>query len=189
MGLRAALRVLSSPETVRRERKGLLSRLREVDARVAALGAEDRALLEREALRLAGLRQRIGELTGAPECCRSCALRMPGGVPEFPGGFCCGGGTEGVTPWRELAAIRLAGADLAETPVTMDHAGCIFRTREGCTLTPRDRPSMCVRYACRELARELHGRGVMGEIALLSGELEAGVAAIEAKLGLAPPSP
>jgi hypothetical protein len=131
--------------------------------------------MRKVAARLAALRERLGGLTGSPACCRTCAAQLPDPSPGFGGGFCCGGATAGITPPEELVALWLAGARLDRRRVTATHAGCIFRAPTGCTLAFRERPAVCLRFACRELEAELHARGVLQEVLALGDELEAGV--------------
>jgi hypothetical protein len=177
------LRVLpSASPDVRRERRALRQRFAEASGRLTALGGADRSRLRAEAESLAILRARIGELTGAPGCCRTCAHRLPDGHPDFAGGHCCGGETAGVTSARELAPLVLAGSRLDRAPTARRLHGCLFRTPVGCTLTARDRPSLCVAYLCRDLAAELHARGVLPEVLRLREKLEAGVARLERAL-------
>jgi hypothetical protein len=171
----------ASPE-VRRERRALRQRFAEASGRVAALPGAERARLRALAEYLAVLRARIGELTGAPACCRTCAHRLPGGHPDFAGGHCCGGETAGVTSARELTPLALAGSRVDRAPTARRLHGCLFRTPVGCTLAARDRPSLCVAYLCRDLAAELHARGVLEGVLRLREELEAGVLRLERAL-------
>jgi hypothetical protein len=182
--LPATLRILTEPRSVREDRRGLAARLRQVERRIDALGPAARASLRARARRLADLRAEVGRLTGSPRCCAGCEARLLEPTPGFDGGLCCGTGTEAVTGLRELAALALAGARSARAPGTDRHAGCMFRTTRGCTLAPRVRPTICVRYLCRELTRELHARGVLDEVLRLGEELDRGVAEIEGALGL-----
>ncbi|MGE5787081.1 MAG: hypothetical protein ACM3ZE_20980, partial [Myxococcales bacterium] len=82
----------------------------------------------------------------------------------------------GSTAWLftndELVALRLSGTKRrhlsARCTPTM---GCAFRSRAGCTLPPRHRPNICVRYTCRELEAELAARGDRARIAALQAKL------------------
>jgi hypothetical protein len=77
----------------------------------------------------------------------------------WPGGHCCSGPTRNLFTDEELAALRLSGT----TPGVLRlprgaHSGCAFRGPLGCSLEAAHRPSLCVRYTCRDLEAEL-GRG------------------------------
>lgn len=179
-----SLRVLTEPASVRNDRRELAERARQVQRALSRLEARERDLLVHEAARMAEIRARLGTLTGTPSSCRTCAHRLPGGRPDFAGGHCCGGDTAGYTPERELAPLALAGTRLWRARATDTHHGCMFRAPEGCTLPARDRPSMCLRYLCRELMSELARRGVLAEVLKLAEELEAGVRRIGEHLGM-----
>lgn len=55
-----------------------------------------------------------------------------------------------------MRTLKIAGtrADRLDPPRS-DHAGCSFRGPEGCSLPAEDRPSLCVRYLCMDLRREI----------------------------------
>jgi hypothetical protein len=92
---------------------------------------------------------------------------------RWDGGFCCGGRTEGVFDDDEIAALALAGtAPGAMRTPQGDHAGCAFRGPTGCSLDARDRPNLCVRFACRELEAELRKRGDWERVRALTRRLE-----------------
>jgi hypothetical protein len=80
----------------------------------------------------------------------------------------------------EITALAIAGtpAPSMRAP-TSDHAGCAFRGPEGCTLDPRDRPNLCVRYVCRKLEAELRARGDWAAIRALGNRLGAAFARFE----------
>ena len=173
-----------APASVRADRRALRARLRSASRRIRGVEASEREALRAEAHRLTGLRVTIGQLTGTPRCCGVCAARLPDAPPRFAGGFCCGSKSAPVTLERELAVLLLDGYRLAAAPATRAHAGCLFRTPEGCTLSPAARPSLCVCYLCTDLKRELHARGVLARVVALSDELQHGVERIGAALGL-----
>ena len=82
-----------------------------------------------------------------------------GNDTQWPGGHCCSGPTRNLFTDEELAALRLART----TPGVLRlprgaHSGCAFRGPLGCSLDAAHRPSLCVRYTCRDLEAEL-GRG------------------------------
>jgi hypothetical protein len=93
---------------------------------------------------------------------------------RWDGGFCCGGRTEGVFDDDEVAALALAGTRPRDLRVPDgDHAGCAFRGPRGCVLSPVDRPSLCVRFVCRELEAELREDGAWERTRALTRQLEA----------------
>jgi hypothetical protein len=107
------------------------------------------------------------------ESCTGCAKghSLPHG--RWDGGFCCGGRTDGVFDDDEVAALALAGTDPRDLrPPGGDHAGCAFRGPQGCSLDARDRPNLCVRFACRELEAELRARGEWDRVRALTRRLE-----------------
>jgi hypothetical protein len=135
----------------------------------AATGSpEERAL----AAELRRLREELAAAFQRVDACGSCARGHPLPHGRFPGGHCCGTRTEQVFTDDEVAALALAGTspgDLA--PPTGDHAGCAFRGPEGCSLAAADRPSICVRYICRELEAELRERGDLARIKAIAASL------------------
>jgi hypothetical protein len=175
--MRAALSILTATAEVRRDRAELLARIDSVRARLD--GVPGRGALEAEARRLAALRERIVEVMGSPASCSGCAARLPGATPGWPGGHCCSGAVANVTTDTELVPLVLAGRRLDRARLTREHRGCVFREAGGCTLGAADRPSVCVRYMCRDLSAELAARGVIREIVALTDELADGVAALE----------
>jgi hypothetical protein len=50
-------------------------------------------------------------------------------------------------------------------------AGCAFRAPTGCSLDAAHRPSVCVRYTCRELEGELDTRNGRAEIVRLQARM------------------
>ena len=92
---------------------------------------------------------------------------------RWDGGFCCGGRTEGVFDDSESAALALAGTRPRDLRAPAgDHAGCAFRGPEGCSLAAEDRPSLCVRFVCRELEGELRASGDWTRVRALTRTLE-----------------
>jgi hypothetical protein len=168
--------------SVRRERRDLASRTREIRRRIAQVDPHKRRGLKEKAERLAAIRERLGGLVGAPACCQTCEAHLPDGLPGFSGGVCCGGSIDGITPEEELIALCLAGTRLDRRRVTGLNGGCLFRSVTGCTLAFRERPGVCLCYFCRELCAELHARGVLSEVLALADELEVGVRSLACAL-------
>jgi hypothetical protein len=121
------------------------------------------------------LRRLRGALAGAfgrVESCRSCVRPRS---TSWPGGHCCSGRTEHLFTDHELGALRLSGTTPSRFKLPRaPHLGCAFRGPAGCSLEPRDRPCLCVRYTCRELEGELAGRADRYAIKRLQAELRAG---------------
>lgn len=141
----------------------------------AAPGAND--VPEEEAMAAAELRRLRIELSAALadiESCGGCAKGHPLPHGRWSGGHCCGCRTEDVFTDDEVAALRLSGTTPGRlVPPVSDHAGCVFRGPEGCSLDPADRPNICVRYVCRELEGELRERGDLARIKALSTRIGA----------------
>jgi hypothetical protein len=73
----------------------------------------------------------------------------------------------------EVAALALGGTRPRHLqPPEGDHAGCAFRGPTGCSLNPVDRPSLCVRFVCRELESELRASGDWERVRNLTRQLE-----------------
>jgi len=88
--------------------------------------------------------------------CAHCARGHPLPNGRWDGGHCCGGKTLELFSPDEVAALKLAGTDgAALSAPRSDHAGCVFRGPQGCSIDPADRPTICVRYVCAELREEL----------------------------------
>lgn len=186
MSLGGALRALLRPASVRQDRASLGERLRDVDERLRKLAPDQLATLRAQAAALEPLRRAIAEKTGTPSACRTCATRQPSPHPAFPGGFCCGGGTERVHSRVELVPLRLRQRPLLDAPLTTLHHGCIFRTPErGCTLDPVERPAVCLAYICTELRAELGPQGRLAELEVLAEALRGRVNALERALAAA----
>jgi len=121
---------------------------------------------------LRGLRARLSAELAEVRSCGGCARGHPLPNGRWDGGHCCGGKTAEIFSDDELWALHLGGTmpeDLRAP--SSDHAGCAFRGPTGCSLPPVDRPTLCVRYVCRELERELAARGDGARIRFLAGEL------------------
>ena len=161
----------------------LLARVRQVPTRTAELAALRRRLRAARADapgddervladRIRALKQALSAAIAAPACCTGCAAGQPAPGGTFAGGHCCSGVTADIFVDDEVAALALAGTrpgDLAG-PRT-EHAGCAFRGPTGCTLTPGDRATLCARYLCDDLRRELHADGRLDAIEALVAEL------------------
>ncbi|MGE5184939.1 MAG: hypothetical protein ACM31C_22880 [Acidobacteriota bacterium] len=137
--------------------------------RAARPAADERAT----ALHVRELKAEITHAIGDVSCCTSCAqgLPAPGGI--FAGGHCCSGDTSVIFGDDDVAALAQAGTRAGDlvAPRT-EHAGCAFRGQTGCTLAPTERATLCLRYVCNDLRRELHRAGRLDEVERLIGELE-----------------
>jgi hypothetical protein len=152
------------PRSRRDEVDHLHARLRE---EAEAASPEERAI----AAELRTLRIELGEAMGTIASCASCATGCEAPHGRWDGGFCCGGGeTLGVFGDDEIAALAAAGTTYLPAP-SDDHAGCAFRGSRGCTLTPADRPNLCVIFLCTDATREVHDRGGLGRIEEISERL------------------
>jgi hypothetical protein len=133
----------------------------EVPAAEAALAVELRRLREELSAALAGV-----------SSCGGCAKGHPLPHGRWDGGHCCGCRTEQVFTDDEVAALRLSGTTAGRlAPPDGDHAGCAFRGPAGCSLAVADRPSLCVRYVCRELEGELRRRGDLARVKAIAAAL------------------
>jgi len=139
------------------------------------------------ALAMRAIKQRLATLTAGVTCCSRCAVNRPWPRGAFTGGDCCSGNTAELFDDDELAALAQAGTRMRDliAPHT-EHAGCAFRGEHGCTLSPADRPGLCLHYLCDRLRGELHARGQLDEVeqltAKLDRQMQAFVAAREARL-------
>ncbi len=181
-----ALRSLTAPRAVRAELRRLRGEERAVRLRLGALARAERLRLRGLAAELVPLRERILALTARPRCCTRCAAPTPWGGEALPGGLCCSGTSEAIFNPVELAPLVLAGRAPSDHAVAPSRAGCLFRGAAGCLLPAGSRPSLCLGHLCRELAAELHGRGVIPELLELAEELAARGRAIGEALGLEP---
>jgi hypothetical protein len=125
------------------------------------------------ATELRHLREKLAVAFGTAEACTGCARGHPLPHGRWNGGHCCGTPTTAVFTDDEIAALRLGGTTPArlQPPVGEDHAGCAFRGPAGCSLAPGDRPSICVRYICRQLDEELFARGDRRHVKAIAAEL------------------
>jgi hypothetical protein len=153
------------------------SRARDVDAarrRIAGAakrgGNEEAVALARE---LRALKPQVLAALANVQACSGCGKgrSLPHG--RWDGGFCCGGRTDGVFDDDESAALALGGTRPRHLRAPAgDHAGCAFRGPEGCSLEAEDRPSLCVRFVCRELEGELRASGDFARVRALTRTLE-----------------
>jgi hypothetical protein len=152
----------SRADEVREVRRGL------VQAPAASATDEEVEL----AHRARALKAELSRATERVLACGSCARGHPLPHGRWSGGHCCGARTELLFTGDELAMLRLAGTRPLDLVAPRSaHAGCAFRGPDGCSLAAEDRPALCVRYVCSELARELAGRGRLGAIDALTAEL------------------
>lgn len=129
---------------------------------------------EHAALELARLRQELAQAIGPVRSCHGCARGHPLPHGRWDGGHCCGACTEDLFNDDEVAALRLSGTTPGRLAAPLgEQAGCAFRGPTGCSLAAPDRPNICVRYVCPDLARELHERGDLARVEALGGEMEA----------------
>jgi len=185
MGWIGALRMLVTPRTERLERRLLREREREVRARIRALPTSERRRLRALAATLRPLREWILDRTGEPRCCARCAEQTPWGSPLLSGGLCCSGSSEAIFSPLELAPLLLDGRSPGDQVIADPRAGCVFRGPGGCLLPAGSRPSICLGHLCRELAGELHARGLIRELLVAADELAARTRAIGETLGIA----
>lgn len=135
--------------------------------------------VEREATRalareLADRRRELANAVGAVRSCSGCARGRPLPQGRWDGGQCCSARTTEVFTDDEVAALALAGTTPSRLVAPSgDHAGCAFRGEKGCSLDVVDRPTLCVRYICRELEGELAKRGDLPAIKRIARELGA----------------
>jgi hypothetical protein len=142
---------------------GALARARDVGADEVQAAAE-----------LLRLRRTLSAALSDVASCGGCAEGHPLPHGRWNGGHCCGCQTVQVFTDDEVAALRLSGTTPARlAPPVSDHAGCVFRGPEGCSLDVADRPNLCVRFVCRELEGELGARGDLPRIKALAAELGA----------------
>jgi len=171
------VRVLVPVGDLVRRWRGPRSRATETDAvrrRLADAaregGSDEAVALARE---LRELKPQVLAAFEGVEACGGCGSgrSLPHG--RWDGGFCCGGRTEGVFDEHEVAALALGGARPRDLQGPGgDHAGCAFRGPDGCSLDARDRPSLCVRFVCRELEGELRASGEWTRVRALTQRLE-----------------
>ena len=115
------------------------------------------------------LRQALAACFRDVQACAGC-MRPP--TPGWPGGHCCSGCTEQVFTEVEISALRLSGTKPRHLRLPRsDQKGCAFRGPRGCSLHPRHRPTLCVRYTCLELEAELGHAARRHRVAALQREL------------------
>jgi hypothetical protein len=153
------------------------SRALEIGALRERLAAAAREDGDAEAIALARelreLKPQVLRAFGGATACTGCARGRSEPHGHWSGGFCCGGRTDGVFDDEEVAALALGGTRPGDLQGPAgDHAGCAFRGPGGCSLEPRDRPALCVRFACRELETELRGRGEWPAVRAMTRRLE-----------------
>ena len=145
--------------------------LYEVRLKLAAQAGPDVASHAEQqlALRLRQLRENLMDRFDSVQACAHCVRPRSA---SWPGGHCCSGHTRDLFTDDELAALKLAGTTAAQliAPRT-SHAGCVFRGPRGCSLQAAHRPSLCVRFTCRELQSELDRQGNGPVIAQLQEEI------------------
>ena len=142
------------------------------------------------AARLEELRAQMSRAFASVEACAGCGRKRPEPHGHWAGGACCGSRTLDLFSKHEVASLKLAGVrarDLA--PPQGDHAGCAFRGARGCSLSPEQRPNICVRYVCLELREELIEKPEWRAISKLGAELRDELARFEALVANQPPSP
>lgn len=161
----------------------LLDKLRHPETRADDLARVRRGLVRQEppispvetelAIELRALREAMSQAIGEVSSCSRCARGHPLPHGRYQGGHCCGASTDQLFTQPELRALRLAGtrpSDLAP-PSPCDHAGCAFRGERGCSLDAAHRPSLCVRYLCRDLEAELRSRGDLPSIRAIDAKI------------------
>jgi hypothetical protein len=126
-----------------------------------------------EEVRIAGtlleLRQTLSACFRNVRVCGGC-VQPP--TPGWPGGHCCSGRTEQLFTDLEISALRLSGTRYWHLRLPRsDQQGCVFRGPKGCSLHPRHRPTLCVRYTCLELEAELGQTAQRCKIRALQKEL------------------
>jgi hypothetical protein len=136
-------------------------------------GPGEAGVAEVEAAReLVALRARMLAAIGPVESCGRCAKGHPEPHGHWQGGHCCGTTTANVYGDDEVASLALTGTTAWRLrPPEGDFAGCSFRGPTGCSLDVADRPSLCVRYLCRDLEAELRDRGDLPEIKAIAREM------------------
>jgi len=123
----------------------------------------------RIARRLRTLREEMSAQVGVVEACKHCVRPRS---PAWPGGHCCSGNTQDRFTGCELGALKLSGTTPRDLrPPRSAHAGCAFRSPQGCSLKVAHRPFLCVSYLCGELRSELEKRGDGPSITRLKAEL------------------
>jgi hypothetical protein len=173
-------------QRLRERLRGPRTRVREVEAvrsmlsRMPSVASQVTPAEFEAAQRVTVLRQTLSDALSEVRSCSTCAIGYPPPAGQWDGGNCCQATTSALFDENEVAALRLTGTTIGRlTPPTGAHAGCAFRGASGCSLAARDRPVLCVRYVCKELARELHDAGKLDRIDELRDQLGAAYAAFE----------
>jgi hypothetical protein len=173
-------------QRLRERLRGPRTRVREVEAvrsmlsRMPSVASQVTPAEFEAAQRVTVLRQTLSDALSEVRSCSTCAIGYPPPAGQWDGGNCCQATTSALFDENEVAALRLTGTTIGRlTPPTGAHAGCAFRGASGCSLAARDRPVLCVRYVCKELARELHDAGQLDRIDELRDQLGAAYAAFE----------
>jgi hypothetical protein len=143
-------------------------------ARFTAQPTRRQASAEQNALadELRTLRTEAHAATQKVSSCERCAKGHPLPSGRWDGGHCCGGNTGNLFNPDEVAALKLAGTVATKLkPPSSDHAGCAFRGPVGCSLSPVDRPNICLRYVCLDLRAEMKDSGQWARISELNRKL------------------
>ena len=163
-----SLRYLLDRVRYPRSRADELAQLRSRAARLT--GASD---AEREAAaQLSASKQRLSSLLQGVGSCAQCNHQHPRPEGPWRGGYCCSAPTTNLFTDDELAALLASGVALNDlrAPKEPQH-GCVFRGERGCSISPAERPSVCVLYLCMTLELELARRGDMSPIDALRADL------------------
>lgn len=152
-------------------RAGEVAEVRGRVARASRAPASDEArALARE---LRALRPQVLAAFAGAGACSGCGRGRPLPHGRWDGGFCCGGATAGVFDDDEVSALALGGTRPRHLRAPAgEQAGCAFRGPTGCSLDAVDRPSLCVRFACRELEAELRASGDWERVRAVTRKLE-----------------
>jgi hypothetical protein len=165
-----------------RRRATRRGQVRDVRDRLAHAAPESAPADERaQARRLLDLKLAMAAAAGAVSSCARCADGQPWPRGAYVGGDCCSGVTAHLFSDAEVAALAQTGTRPRDLRAPGDApAGCAFRGATGCSLAVADRPSVCVRYACAGLQRELHRLGRLDDVERLARELGEALAAFTA---------
>jgi hypothetical protein len=122
-----------------------------------------------------GVASPTGGMPGLPVLAQAEAPALDGNDARWPGGHCCSGPTRNLFTDEELAALRLSGTTPGMLRLPRGaHSGCAFRGPHGCSLEAAHRPSLCVRYTCRDLETELEHGSSRSAVRDLQRQLGAG---------------
>lgn len=135
------------------------------------------------AARLKELRVAMSRAFANVDACASCGKKRPEPHGHWQGGACCGSRTLDLFTKHEVASLALSGVRMRDLePPKGDHAGCAFRGERGCSLSPEQRPNICVRYICLELRAEVLDTPEWQNISKLGAELRDEYARFESLL-------